>query len=172
MRIFHCCMLAVICLNLFSCKHKDSTTDMYVKANSRLTPVLDSFVKASPCSICINEIYIDKIDPHLYKLIIYQGEESLTKDENTINGHKPLAKVIASEVEFKIFSGVEHYFNNEPFNEKKQKVDSIRNNLIKQKIWIVKDSFGILTVKETNFNYPYSPFNLIDKNTKEIIISR
>lgn len=131
--------------------------------NKDISKILEDFVNENRCSTCCYEIYINKEYPHLSTIIIYMGDKSLTKDENEYSHQKALNTVTTSSgIEFKIYSGIEHYFKNEDdlaTQDKSKNIDNIvkNNRNIERKIWVVIDSFGVLKTTKRDFAYPFIP---------------
>jgi len=122
--------------------------------------LLDSFITENRNKCVLYELYIDKLDPHNYNLILYAAKDSslgsLTKLENKDYNQTSLSYAIVSGVRINIYSGIEHYFecsNNKPVaNFDSTKVNHYEDMVI----WVVKDSFGILEVnKEMYGAYPF-----------------
>ncbi|MBK7882543.1 MAG: hypothetical protein IPJ81_00895 [Chitinophagaceae bacterium] len=84
--------------------------------------IVDSFLKDNNCDNYIHELYIDKLDPHNFQIILYQGKESLTKDENKGYNQKSLIVSKIKGVDFNIYSGVERYFSNFENDSSKNKI--------------------------------------------------
>jgi len=131
-----------------------------LKPNKEIEQLLKSFVAKNPCEKCLYELYINKELPDSYILTIYRGEVSFTQDENIHYNQQSLGRITISGKEFKVFSGAEHYFNNERIpNEHKEVVfDSFPNNKhITPIAWTATDSAGTITIKEYDGIYPFIP---------------
>ena len=143
--------LAVVMILNYGC---DNTKQEATLSNDRLLGVLKLFTEKYKCDSCLNEFYIDKINPHYYELVVYQGYKSLCYEENNANGHLPNQYLTISDIKFAIYSGSEHYFNNQRYNPKKEIFDSISSKP-ESRIWVVQDSFNIIRVKQRNSAYPF-----------------
>ena len=99
---------------LISCI-QDRKDNVYIEKklypNEELRAVLDSFVFENKKLDSICEIYIDNILPEFTSIIIYSGHGSCTGGENIYYNQRPLGYTEISGVRFRIFSGMEHYFN-------------------------------------------------------------
>ena len=99
---------------LISCI-QDRKDNVYIEKklypNEELRAVLDSFVFENKKLNSICEIYIDNILPEFTSIIIYSGHGSCTGGENIYYNQRPLGYTEISGVRFRIFSGMEHYFN-------------------------------------------------------------
>ena len=99
---------------LISCI-QDRKDNVYIEKklypNEELRAVLDSFVFENKKLDSICEIYIDNILPEFTSIIIYSGHGSCTGGENIYYNQRPLGYTEISGVRFRIFSGIEHYFN-------------------------------------------------------------
>lgn len=148
-------LLLILSLLLFSCNKESKKL---ILNNKELSNILESFTKENKCKKCIYEIYIDKVDPHNYTIILYSGKSSLTSQENKDNNQKIVNSMFTSSgVEFFIYSGIEHYFS----NELSQNEQNYNPNIYKgdEKIWVIKDNFGKLTVTKRQFVYPFMPLS-------------
>lgn len=147
----------VLVLLLNSCKEKseDYVCDI-IEPNANIKPLLDSFVNVNGQNNAEYGIYIDKTSPHTYDLIIYTGNEPLTNEEDNFNNQYPINKVKVSNIEFKVYSGIEHYFQNKFNGKSRNEIDS--RKIIEREdyvIWVVKDSSGLLTTYKTPGAYPF-----------------
>jgi hypothetical protein len=115
--------------------------------------LLDSFVKANGQSYSNYGVYIDKTSPHNYDLIVYAGKEPLTHQEDQLNNQKPIQKVRVFDIEFNVYSGMEHYFQNECRSE--STIPKDLSNGSENVIWAVKDSFGVMTIYKLEGAYPF-----------------
>lgn len=99
---------------LISCI-QDRKDNVYIEKklypNEELRAVLDSFVFENKKLDSICEIYIDNILPEFTSIIIFSGEGACIGDENIYYNQRPLGYTEISGVRFRIFSGMEHYFN-------------------------------------------------------------
>ena len=99
---------------LISCI-QDRKDNVYIEKklypNEELRAVLDSFVFENKKLDSICEIYIDNILPEFTSIIIYSGHGSCTGGENIYYNQRPLGYTEISGIRFRIFSGMEHYFN-------------------------------------------------------------
>lgn len=128
-----------------------------IEPRANIKSLLDSFVMVNGQNYTEYGIYIDKTSPHDYDLILYTGYEPLTKEEDLLNNQYPVNKMrTSSNIEFKVYSGVEHYFQNKCYE--KEKRESIPKKMLRNNdyvIWVVKDSSGILTTYKTFGAYPF-----------------
>ncbi len=145
----------IIAIGIVNCnsRSKSYLEDVVLIPKGSICEVLNSFVKENGNST-IYELYIDKQTPHDFILTLYCGESSLTEDENIYNSQTPLNYTIVSGKRFDIFSGVERYFN-----EKKDVIkNAIQSKNQIESIWIVKDSFNIISIyKDVEYVYPFVP---------------
>ena len=99
---------------LISCI-QDRKDNVYIEKklypNEELRAILDSFAFENKKLDSICEIYIDNILPEFTSIIIYSGHGSCTGGENIYYNQRPLGYTEISGVRFRIFSGIEHYFN-------------------------------------------------------------
>lgn len=157
-------ILLFIAFLLFTSCKKSKNQNIGIIPKVKILKILNDFVKENECDKCIYEIYIDKINPYQYELIIYKGQHSLTLEENNKNEQNPITIVkLKSGVEFDVYSGIEHYFtiSDSSSSFKKLKMKSI-NNLnskkeVENKMWIVKDSMNLITILKNNEVYPFLP---------------
>ncbi|WP_268848921.1 hypothetical protein [Flavobacterium aestivum] len=158
---------------IISCnKHQEDIKTFALEPNKAMSKVLDSFVKVNPCENCFNEIYIDKQDPHNYTTIVYSGKQSLTREENLDNQQESLNTIKTSNgTIFKIYTGIEHYFKN-PTTGKSKISDTAQYDNRKTIIWVVKDSFGKLTIAKRNFAYPFMPLPKKEIDIRDFIINK
>lgn len=160
----------LIILILSSC-NKETKGNMSLKPNNEMLKIMDSFVAENYCEDCIYELYIDKIDPHIYTTILYTGKQSLTDEENFNNQQEAvnIAKTTNGTI-FKIYTGIEYYFRKKSNNLKIEKNDEY--DTTKNAILIVKDSFGKLTTIKQSYAYPFMPLPLPDVSIKDIIMTK
>lgn len=142
----------VLLLLVNSCK-QSSEASFYkmIEPRANIKALLDSFVVVNGNRNLEYALYIDKISPHEYNLIVYTGNESLTGQEDQVNNQYPINMVRTSNVEFKVYSGIEHYFRMGNQEVKKQS-DVKRSDCV---IWVAKDSAGVFTVYESLGAYPF-----------------
>jgi hypothetical protein len=157
-------------LFFFSCKKGDHNLQTGVNLKPNLLIVLDSFVKTMPLKNKYNEIYIDKVDPHIYSIILYSGNNSLTEKEIIDNKLYPCNFTNRNGVKFYIFSGIEKYFSDSDTTS--QVMYKKNNNFDSEnmKLWIVLDSFNIIKAKSFRYAYPYMSLPARYKSTKELEI--
>jgi len=149
--IFTSCFF-VACIN-----HKNTC----LLPNKNLEMLLDSFVRINN-SFHVYELYIDKLDPDHYNLIIYAGDKSLTENECKKFNQSSLAYCNIRSVNFHIYSGIEHYFKQD-YIQNKDLIKS-KNNYNHNALWAVKDSFGIIISYKIDGGYPFLPLPLLIKN--------
>ncbi|MBP1631430.1 MAG: hypothetical protein H6Q15_2323 [Bacteroidetes bacterium] len=159
-------------LLLLCCKRSDSRLYSRINFKPELSTIVDSFVKVIPHGNLYNEIYIDKEDPHNYSIILYSGRNSLAGKEIKDNKLFPCVFTEYKGVKFSIFSGVEKYFCSN---------DSISQNIYNRnysydednmRLWVVSDSFNIVTVKDYRYAYPFMSLPLGSYKAKIIKIKR
>jgi hypothetical protein len=147
-------LASVLFIFSFSCKEPlRRSTSCFVEPRPNIKSLLDSFVGVTGQSYSEYGVYIDKTSPHDYDLIVYAGKEPLTKEEDRLNNQEAIQKARVSDIEFKIYSGVEHYFQNTVPND-----TAILKRLSKggeNVIWAVKDSFGVMTIYKVEGAYPF-----------------
>lgn len=146
-----------ITIIILGCSKKVSNDNILLISNKKIENILVSFVKENKCNNCIYEVYVDKQDPHIYKLLLYKGIESLTEKENIYNNQIPIGSTKVLNFKYDIYSGAEHYFRHtNDSDNKKYKKSIIDINLKKDyKLWIVKDSFDIISIEKKNYAYPF-----------------
>ncbi len=154
----------IICIVFFiTCNENIKIRTPQYVPDKKLVQIVDSFIKDSKCENNIHEIYIDKLDPHNFQIIIYQGNHSLTKQENKDFEQESLLSSSFRGIDFRIYSGVERYFK---ITKNKIPNDTICNktnssNLNCENLWFVKDSFGVFIIKPyKNEIYPFMPLPL------------
>lgn len=136
------------------CGKKSNSLNNLIISHKKIKPILASFVRENKCDNCIYEVYVDKQDPHIYKLLLYKGIESLTKVENEYNNQTPIGSINVLNSEFDVYSGAEHYFTTSEKTILKKNNSNIK--LKKDyKLWVVKDSFNIISVEKRDYAYPY-----------------
>ncbi len=146
-------LIILFSLFLFSCNKESKEL---VLSNNELSKILESFAKEMKCKDCIYEMYIDKTDPHNYTIMLYSGKSSLVSEENEDNKQVAVNSMLTSSgVEFIIYTGIEHYFSYESSKKSKDNNKEIYKG--DNKIWVIKDSFGKLTVTKRQFVYPFMP---------------
>lgn len=103
--------LAILYFLCISCKNDNNKPACYyVDPYPQIKPALDSFLKVSGKLHSVNAIYIDKTSPHNFELLLYAGSKSLTSEEDQVGNQKSIHKTRVSDIEFEVYSGVEHYF--------------------------------------------------------------
>lgn len=101
---------------------------------------MDSLVIINGPQHAVYELYIDKTSPDSYNFILHAGNRSLSQKEDSLHGDYPIIKTNASNVEFNVYSGVEHYFTysakalNKDQNTITKKYDDV--------MWAIRDSAG------------------------------
>ena len=105
MKIIYILLLILTFGALISCSSsKKEDHELFLKPRENIEAIMDSFVVFSKDKSLIYEIYIDKITPWEYDIILYSGKVSLSENATVV------AKTIVSDVKFNIYSGIEHYF--------------------------------------------------------------
>ena len=150
-------MCSVLIFSVISCLQNDRKTsnENVLIPKENIKAILDSFViQNKNDNFAFYELYIDKLDPHNYNLLLYAGEKSLTKSENEFNNHVSINSVIIQGVRIAIYSGVEHYF----MSQKQQNLtEKIISEGPRQVMLAIKDSSNILTSYEIYGGYPFMP---------------
>lgn len=136
----------------------DNSWKETVNPNQDIKIILDSFVVINP-TFDIYELYIDKIDPETYNLIIYGGFESLTSKENDKYNQQSLQYCSVRGKLFEIYTGSEHYFK--PSKEKPKYQPNSKGKSTEMIMWAVKDSSGILSTYKLDGGYPFFPLPII-----------
>jgi len=146
-------------LFVFSCTNsrKDSLNEISLSAKDNIRVLLDSFVKENMHEKYIYELYIDKITPDSCNMILYTGDESLTKKENEYYGQKPVAFVIAKGVKIFIYSGIERYFENYSKSNTLPFQSANNDNSV---LWALIDYKGVINYYKIDGGYPFFPFPL------------
>jgi hypothetical protein len=137
---------------------KDDFSESIVIPKENIKALLDSFVQENKSDNYVYELYIDKMDPDSYNLLLYAGEKSLTEKENDIYRQTSINGVVCHGKTISIYSGVEHYFASQ--RKEKELEGNVQINTIKQVMWAIKDSSGILTIYSIDGGYPFLPFPL------------
>jgi hypothetical protein len=149
--IFFC----LLCFLYGSCtfNKKEFEKSFFVTPKENIFLVLDSFVRANNCDKdCVFEIYVDKQLIGHYLLFIYSGKQSLTENDIQV----PIMHTVVSGVKFDIYSGVENYFEIDYDSISMNKTPTIFSDEGRC-VWVVTDSFGIITVQDYYFAYPFVP---------------
>ncbi|RXK86632.1 hypothetical protein [Filimonas effusa] len=144
----------VLLILVFSCKNTvKKSASCFLEPRPNIKALLDSFVKVTGKAYPEYGLYIDKGSPHQYDLIVYAGNYPLTRQEDQLNNQSPIQKVQVSGIEFKVYSGIEHYFQNGCNNDTvvlKEYANGGDNV-----IWAVKDSFGVMNTYKVEGAYPF-----------------
>jgi hypothetical protein len=126
---------------------------------------MDSFVVINGAQHAVYELYIDKTSPDSYNLILHAGDRSLSQNEKNLLDDYPIIKTSVSNIEFNVYSGIEHYFKNAAKGLNKAQNTSV--NKYEDVMWAIRDSTGILTIHEIYGGYPFMPLpNLMSDSLK------
>lgn len=136
-------------LMIISCKTNNQgkvNNQTFVAPRKDMKVLLDSFVHEYGDKEPLYEIYIDKLEPWNYDIIIYSGKESLSEDNCAI------IYTMASGVKFDVYTGLEHYFGNIDVEID----DGPRLSRIPDgNYWVVTDSSSVQTIKEVPWEQPF-----------------
>jgi hypothetical protein len=160
----------LVILSFFSCKRETTNSQTGVNFKHKLLVVIDSFIKTIPHKNKYNEIYIDKVDPHMYFIIIYSGNKSLTEKEIIDNKLYPCNFVNRNGIKFYIFSGIEKYFSDSDTTSHAMYKKNNNFDDENTKLWVVVDSFNIIKAKSFIYAYPYMSLPINFETTKELKI--
>jgi hypothetical protein len=163
--------VVVFSLFVFSCNKQ---SNQFVITNKKISVIVDEFAKENKCETCIHEIYIDKKAPKIFEIVLYKGTTSLTEEENYDSNQISSIITNSNGIEFKVFSGVEHYLRSgnlvgEKIDKPKISLDTINyNKEFEYTVLVVKDSFGIISKKKYESKYPFmaSPLNSKKEDVK------
>ena len=164
----HIFPFSLMLMLLYSCNGTTMPEQAELKPSKQLKQLLKSFVDENPCEKCLYELYINKELPDRFILTIYRGEISFTIDENIYYSQRPLGNINISGKGFKVYSGVERYFNNRVIHDERKKmvVDSFPyNRLIAPVAWTLLDSSGVITKKSYDGVYLFIPFPVEQHDT-------
>ena len=156
-------LLILIVLNIVSCQTKNEMSLEYQTLIPRenIKVLLDSFVRENGDKASLYELYIDKLTPWEYDIVIYAGEESLTENNCAI------VYTTASGVKFNVYTGLEHYFGN--IHDLKIEDTPRLSGPPDGSYWVVVDSSGIFKIEKNLWAFPfYSMPNRIDFIPPEI----
>lgn len=157
----------LIFVGILSCqkgnKSIDSTNEdllMLTKLgpDSLLEDILSMYTENVQCAGCINEIYIDVIEPHKTIFTI----KTIVANKSRYIDRAPLIYTKYNNKIFFIYSGVEKYFRYEI------NADSILNaNECINDTWVYIDSFGVLKELHT-YATPFMPLPINKNNTRYV----
>jgi hypothetical protein len=154
MKKFVASLIAIILI--LSCKRipeklNISFTSDKIEINDNLKGILKQFMNENPCKNCINQLYIDKIEP--YKTVI-----TLQQIPYDLSGYKdlnpaPLLFIKVDSSTFFLYSGIEKYFN-----VKHENIDTIGKKIgNKYSRWTIVDTKDSIMINK-NGNLPFFPF--------------
>lgn len=155
-------LLMIVLIILFSCSNKTPKENIF-EPKQEMKQILDSFVQENiQNDYRVYELYIDKLDPDNYNMILYAGNVSLTELENNLHEQQSMASVVSYGVKINIYSGVEHYFK----STNSVKVDHLqkKSNNDERTLLAIKDSAGFLTTYEIGAGYPFIPLPLENRD--------
>ena len=156
-RILTTCMIIIM---LLSCSKKKNFLPYTVYPEKDLEEILDSFIIETKNRYPVNEIYIDHLSPQKYNLVIFSGEESLTKGENQFYGQTPIECSVISGIKFDIYSGVEHFFDKNPNTPPNymNKKDYFRVYSTEGIYWLIKKNGNKTEISKQWYVYPFTPY--------------
>ncbi len=144
-------------LMLCSCTKNDSQPDsevMIVKKNTifddKFLSILDQYEESTNCKICINIIYIDKIEPHKTIITI----KSIGANLDYLNNNPPLMYFYHKDIVYFVFTGIEDYFK--PINDYSGLFNIQDNEKCASRTWQVIDSMGGYRILK-QIGYPFFP---------------
>ncbi|MDR2804292.1 MAG: hypothetical protein LBB85_01405 [Dysgonamonadaceae bacterium] len=150
-------IIYLIAFTFLSCvfqKNKD-LDEIIITPKENIKNILDSFIVANPCDSCIYELFIDKLSPNIFNLLITKGTQKLTAEENAFFNQNPLLVTYVSGIKFYIYSGVEYYFYADTISSNKKQTSLYDYERTK---WIVTDTLGTITINsKVNMAYPFIP---------------
>lgn len=157
-------IILIIILISLSCSKTKSYSSYTVYPEENLKEVLDSFIIETRNKYPVNEIYIDHLSPQKYNLVIFSGEESLTKGENLFYGQTPIESSVISGVKFDIYSGLEHFFDKNPnkssnhINKEYLKREPYRTHTIEGIYWFIQKNGSKTDITKQWDVYPFTPY--------------
>lgn len=144
MKIIYTCLVSVF-IFLLSCSQSKEQNKNIVYPKERIKEVLNSFIQENKHENFRYEMFINKIYPNDFNIILYAGEDSLT-DENRIQmGKTPNSYTEIDGNKIYIYSGTEYFFRNA---ENKKKENAPIKHTGKGICWAIRDSSEILSVKK------------------------
>lgn len=149
--------ILIVCF-LYSCKSPktETTYGNYVELNDDLKGVVTRYINYQPCSDCVYEIYLNKIDPHYSEVILYKGSKSLTVDEYEKNGRFPVLYTDILDKKICIYTGAEGYFKTQ-----KRQLGDVRGKENKSNkafdVWVISDSLNVRKIDTFRQVYPFLP---------------
>lgn len=158
-------VLLVSCTN--SVKFPEKIT---IQPRDNLKGLLDSFVLINGTNKSVYELYIDKISPDSYNLILHAGSRSLSQKEDSLRDNYPILKTSASNIEFNVYSGIEHFFKNSAKGLNKEPNTSVKK--YDDVIWAIRDSAGIVSIHEIYGGYPFMPLPNIMSDSLKFDLSK
>ena len=144
-----------------SCSKKKNFLPYTVYPEKDLEEILDSFIiETKKNRYPVNEIYLDHFSPQKCNLVIFSGEESLTKGENQFYGQTPIECSVISGIKFDIYSGVEHFFDKNPnmppnYMDKKYYFRAYSTEGI---YWLIKKNGNKTEISKQWYVYPFTPY--------------
>lgn len=142
-------LFTIIALGLLSCRPNKSNIDQSLLIpRENIKNILDSFVQISNDKSLIHEIYIDKLSPWEYDIILFAGKKSLTEKGSVI------ANTEVSGINFDIYSGIEHYFKHSndtcSFDDTPNKFGAPEGIY-----WIITDKDGQISIIKDSWAFPF-----------------
>jgi hypothetical protein len=133
---------------------KTSCREYGLVPKENIQVLLDSFISENKRENYIYELYIDKVDPNNYNMILYAGEKSLTKAENEYYCQKAAMYTVTQGVRIYIYSGIERYFTSSCVIDTLPLQNGIEDDRV---LWAIRDSLGVLSSYEIDVGYPFIP---------------
>jgi hypothetical protein len=132
----------------FSENNRKESRQVVLVPRDGMKVVIDSFIQFSNDKHLVYEIYIDKITPWEYNIVLYSGKESIT--ENVTSE----ITTVVSNIKFSIYSGIEHYFklsgDTLSINDEPKKRGAPDGNY-----WIITDKNGKLEIIKDSWAFPF-----------------
>lgn len=143
MKIIYACLITVLIFFL-SCSLPKEQNKNIVYPKERIKGVLHSFIQENKQDNFRYEMFINKIYPNDFNIILYAGEGSLNGENRIQSDKTPNVYTEIDGNKIYIYSGSEYFFRN---TLKGKKGGSIKNDK-KAVVWAIRDSSEILSVKK------------------------
>lgn len=144
---------------IFSCcnhKRSEESNILEVYPRSEIKILMDSFIQFSNDTSLIYEIYVDKIAHWDYDIVLYSGKKSLTEKRCAI------MKTSISGIKFDIYSGLEHFFGNQP-NLNDTIIDTPPlEGAPDGNYWIITDRRGVISIIKDSWTFPFQASQRIE----------
>ena len=154
-------MLIFLSIVFFSCEQSKSDTHEptikqninftfdNVSWNSKILPVIDSFILENNCQKCIYELYVNKVLPN-YVLINLKAR---SPSEEYMRIQDPLLMSVIRGKLFYIYTGLEDVLG----GDKKRIYIATNTSVVFYKNWTVIMGGDSLKIKKQNGGYPFFP---------------